>query len=567
MKDYFNNINEDEQDSIKILLHENKVNIPTFYNINMYKILDKSFNKTNDYKKSFESAIYELILKHNKNIDINVKDIEQIPIDNLEKIAKCIINSSKLSKELSEDNEFNNGDCFKKVYIMNKKIKQDLNQIALKTENNISVVHKSANKIPIATGGFLQNSYYRNLNAHRGIINSSMTSIMKSSRALTPSTSIINNIARFSNVNNNMNGIIRQLNVYDSLNTRLAVKSQMNFQPSKNSFIYRLTDIQNNIQNVGSQMATAFQSLHLQSFKYDNMVNNIITPKEVMTNSNIQGIKSSLMKAQVGNELLQFQLKGINKFLNSVTKFTYSNKAIHLDNLNKNILLKIKPFITDFNSIILSRYSITDDIISKAETMNDFDWWIISSLPLKIINEIDKNKEKLSKDHVDGMICNYYSKDNFNKLDEIIKKWNKLHYFNNRSDILEDAVDAHRTGKYSLSIPTLTPLIEGIIRDFMQIKYGISNFKFPPVYNKFKNKIVELNDFIATYVITCIDKLYCSFNPQNPDECSDFNRNKIFHGLANKYGSQANSLKVILFLDEIFEIILSIQGLELEEAI
>ncbi|MCD3321133.1 hypothetical protein G8V07_12520 [Clostridium botulinum D/C] len=559
MGDCSNHTNKDKKYTIKILLNKIEVDVPIFYNINMYKIFNKSFIEINDYKRCFQIAIYKLILKNNKNINIEMRDVEQIRIEELEKIAKHIIDSSKLLKELSKNKEFNDGDCFKKIYIMNKKIERDLKQTVLKTKNNIDLVNGCINNLSKVTNNSLQNTCFQN----RGIINPSMTSIMRLSKTLSPSINMMNSITQFNGVNNSANGIIRHLNSYDNLNTRLVARSQRDFQPVKN----RLIDIENDIQNIGLQMNTAFQSLHLQNFKYNNIMNNIITPQEAMIDSNIQGIKSSLMKSQVGNELLQFQLKGVKNFLNSVTKFNYGNKAISLDNLNKNILLRMRPFITEFNSIILSRYSITDNIISKAETMNSFGWWIISSLPLKITNEIDKNKDELNKDDVDDIICNYYSKDNFKKLNEITNKWNRLNYFNNKIDILEDSIDAHKTGKYSLSIPTLTPLIEGIIREFMQSRYGISRFKFPPVYNEFKNKITELNDFIATYVITCIDKLYCSFNPKNPNECSDFNRNKIFHGLANKYGSQANSLKVILFLDEIFEIILIIQGLELEEVI
>ncbi|CDI48691.1 hypothetical protein OR62_03075 [Clostridium tetani] len=96
-------------------------------------------------------------------------------------------------------------------------------------------------------------------------------------------------------------------------------------------------------------------------------------------------------------------------------------------------------------------------------------------------------------------------------------------------------------------------------------KYKMVNVRFYLIYNKFKNKVDELNNFIATYVIVCIDKLYCKFNPVNPSQVSDFSRHKISHGLATKYGSQANSLRAILFLDEIFEIISSIQSLDLKE--
>ncbi|MBZ9621400.1 hypothetical protein G9F71_000650 [Clostridium sp. FP2] len=118
---------------------------------------------------------------------------------------------------------------------------------------------------------------------------------------------------------------------------------------------------------------------------------------------------------------------------------------------------------------------------------------------------------------------------------------------------------------YKLAVPTLAPLIEGVIRKFMSEKYKTFNESFSPIYKIFKGKVEELNNFISSYVIVSIDKIYCRFRATKPSEVSDFSRHKISHGLAIEYGSEANSLKVILFLDEIFEIISSIQEMKLIE--
>ena len=99
----------------------------------------------------------------------------------------------------------------------------------------------------------------------------------------------------------------------------------------------------------------------------------------------------------------------------------------------------------------------------------------------------------------------------------------------------------------------------------MSEKYKIFNESFNPTYKIFKGKVEELSNFISSYVIVCIDELYCRFSPTNPSEVSDFSRHKISHGLSTEYGSEANSLKVILFLDEIFEIISSIKEMKLIE--
>jgi hypothetical protein len=60
---------------------------------------------------------------------------------------------------------------------------------------------------------------------------------------------------------------------------------------------------------------------------------------------------------------------------------------------------------------------------------------------------------------------------------------------------------------------------------------------------------------MAVYVIQYIDKLFCNFDPENPNKVDDFSRHKLLHGFSLHYHSEVNSLKIILYLDEIYNII------------
>lgn len=64
-------------------------------------------------------------------------------------------------------------------------------------------------------------------------------------------------------------------------------------------------------------------------------------------------------------------------------------------------------------------------------------------------------------------------------------------------------------------------------------------------------------------IITCIDSFYIRFNPAEPDEVQDFSRHKIFHGQALNYDNEINSLKLILYLDELFYMMSSLKTLKI----
>lgn len=60
-----------------------------------------------------------------------------------------------------------------------------------------------------------------------------------------------------------------------------------------------------------------------------------------------------------------------------------------------------------------------------------------------------------------------------------------------------------------------------------------------------------------------VKKFYVRFNPEEPDEVQDFSRHKIFHGQALNYDNEINSLKLILYLDELFYMISSLKSLNI----
>ncbi|MCB2290826.1 hypothetical protein LGK97_13855 [Clostridium sp. CS001] len=652
-----------KENVIKIELKGREVEISIFYSFCSYKIYQKILSETNDYKEAFFNSIYEMISINKDSIEVDdfrIEDVKEIKVEYLDMIAEYIINSSGLREELNENGEFNNGDCFRKIYLMNKKlvinnstnlsergiysqtecavnicsqylnrvnkfedlvspgmkslmglssqmgkiinpinavtklslvgVQRDIRQLAV-TSNALSNrslrplkpvlqsgllnIQRNDSKNVLGIGvahvesvGKIYSQYLNRQNKIGDLISPSMKSLVGLSGQMEKTMTPINAVTKLS-----LSGVqsdIRQLAVTsNALINRsfggITTQLQKQLGPLGAGSQLGLLNIQKNIPKVGLEIGFASQVLKSQNIRYDKIISNISSTKEALMSSNIESIRSALLGSQVGTRLLESQLKGVKESLSLVTKFDYSDKLISFDSLNKSMINAIRPFITDFNSLILSRNNIRESIKSKAMSLNNFDWWLISSLPIIKINEIYRNKESLNIDEVDNIICDYYSDNNFKELDKVTEKWVDLDYFNNRIDILKESIEVHKLEKYRLTVPTLVPLIEGVIRDFMLDKYKILNESFSPTYKIFKSKVNELSNFIVNYVVICIDKLYCRFNPTKPNEVSDFSRHKISHGLAIEYGSEANSLKVILFLDEIFEIISSIQEMKLIE--
>ncbi|UZW12885.1 hypothetical protein OSC52_13605 [Clostridium pasteurianum] len=579
MEDNANVINKRMEELIKIALKGREVDIPIFYSFRSYKTYKKTLSENNDYREAFFNIIYEMIPKDKDTINFNnitIEDVKSIKIEDLNRIAEHIVNSSGIIEKLRENEGFNNSDCFKKVYLMNKKMEENFKIATSKRKHELKLVSRKlfslteSINLPLKNVysqvegvGKIYSQYINRQNEIGNLISPGMKSLIGLSGHMEKIMTPISDPTKLAlaGVQSDLKQLTVGLNAFSNISAGIA--SEMQLKPLKSDLQLGLLNIQRSIPKVGLEIGVASQVLKLQSFEFSKITSNINSTREALINSNVEGIRSVLLEAQVGSSLLESQLKGVKESLSLVTKFTYGNKLVSFDSLHKSILNGIRPFITDLNSIILSRNNVMESIKVKAIAMNSFEWWLISSLPITIINEIYKKKEGLNVNEVDNIICNYYNENDFKELDKVAEKWMNLKYFNKRIDILRESIEVHKLRKYRLTVPTLVPIIEGVIRDFMLDKYKIFNESFSPIYKRFKSKVDELSNFIATYVIVCIDKLYCRFNPTKPNEVSDFSRHKISHGLATGYGSEANSLKVVLFLDEIFEIISSIQEMEL----
>jgi hypothetical protein len=128
-----------------------------------------------------------------------------------------------------------------------------------------------------------------------------------------------------------------------------------------------------------------------------------------------------------------------------------------------------------------------------------------------------------------------------------------------------DALDAHKMGKYGLSIHALLPQIEGIITDSVYEELPTADIPY-----KEKSKIAKFHDLIITdsqstfthkrIIDSAIDfmlggRVLGDFNWEDDIDESFPNRNIVTHGRYEEtFFSEENSIKSFLILDTIHHI-------------
>lgn len=137
-------------------------------------------------------------------------------------------------------------------------------------------------------------------------------------------------------------------------------------------------------------------------------------------------------------------------------------------------------------------------------------------------------------------------------LDQVIEEMNEADVFKRRVSAIKDALDAHCNGKYTLSIPTLLPQIEGILWDIAEEK-GIA--KGTEIVTKTGKREVaksakplvkktDIRDLISENVADYfLEKIYTK----------GF-RHGILHGRKINYGNEEDSVKLVLFLRTLLEV-------------
>lgn len=272
---------------------------------------------------------------------------------------------------------------------------------------------------------------------------------------------------------------------------------------------------------------------------------------------------SSLVRAfDVSNEISKLFLGTTwqETFAQQVNEFT-----LGLDTVTKRISIDISAFRLALDSIItLGIFGDLQGLIQfdedAMEAFNAAGWSIAPSMGRELRERVVELFKQKKTRYISRVIMGYYHRNEYENLDSMVDSWRDHDLFIPRMHIIGDALDAHRNGKHTLSVPTLLPQIEGILSDYVYVndlpaKCG----KIQQVYN---TAIGDLDSYslsswaIAntllyqlqtnTYVFTDFEaELSKSVNNRQTT------RHTVLHGVAINYHKPIHSLKAFVLLDAI----------------
>jgi hypothetical protein len=148
-------------------------------------------------------------------------------------------------------------------------------------------------------------------------------------------------------------------------------------------------------------------------------------------------------------------------------------------------------------------------------------------------------------DAANNAIRNYFAKDDWATVTAMSEEWFDIPYFKDREPIVRDAIAAHQAGKFTLSVPAMLPLAEGLAAEIANIHNRTDVVK--TIADDWKTQEQEL--WTQLYVDVVINVMYApvDFAKKSPY----LNRHFILHGRTSNYATDLNSLRVILLVDSV----------------
>jgi len=187
---------------------------------------------------------------------------------------------------------------------------------------------------------------------------------------------------------------------------------------------------------------------------------------------------------------------------------------------------------------------------------------------------LEKSDEEV-KSELDTVIFEYFRRDNYAPLSELVDRW---FLFEDRHQMFEDALWAHKQGRYTLSIPALAAQFEGIVRqevnDYREgpswrtvflgtLEHRRENPPFPsnfrdylswfqalPILDRF-NSVEEVRKY---FTLVRIQELFDERDFADPESSSSVNRHLILHGVFRTL-EELESLRLFFVLDLLHEAI------------
>lgn len=237
-------------------------------------------------------------------------------------------------------------------------------------------------------------------------------------------------------------------------------------------------------------------------------------------------------------------------------KITEIYKQLDLSSLSRRIADIQKPFVQLAEQAAKTHKYIkyTEETIREAnEILLSLGWWIYPDWTIPSLRKIIDAHKNGKDEEIEKAIVDYF---NDKKLNEMVKNWSSNKKLSPRMQILEDAVWAHNQGKYTLSVPALLPHVEGIINENSGKKGRITHAECITILKDYLGKEFKPGTLSSLFPLAVLKftegLLKEKFEWGKP---SKKGRHPILHGHHVSYSNEVFSLKLILLIDYIQNLI------------
>ena len=193
----------------------------------------------------------------------------------------------------------------------------------------------------------------------------------------------------------------------------------------------------------------------------------------------------------------------------------------------------------------------------------------------RLLNKREASEEELRQE-LDEAIGEYFRRDDHAALSKMVDSWRE--HFGGRHHIFEDALWAHRQGRYTLSMPALAAQVEGVVRD-LTLEYGegrgwirqfnnafgldynpgsppkapsveevVAEFRALPFYERHD----RMEEFSTRLTLLRINELYDRGEFTDEQFASSVRRHPILHGVYKNFG-ELQSLRLFFILGLLHE--------------
>lgn len=193
--------------------------------------------------------------------------------------------------------------------------------------------------------------------------------------------------------------------------------------------------------------------------------------------------------------------------------------------------------------------------------------WLTPSMTPRLVSLVVERYEQGRKRTIPAVIDGFYRQNNWAVLTDAVKRWKSYEFFVPRMPIFYDAVEAHINRKWTLTIPTLIPHIEGIAgeillannlsftKDAIIISTGQKTYP-SSIFSRLRaDKVTPTMDVIISSLLYYLEGTlyeYKNFRDfPRIRRLKTLNRHAVMHGYQVNYATRLNSLRCFLALDSL----------------